>query len=74
MDISIGAMMFWFVVVIAVIAATAYECGWQKCRTKMAAQHEEDMEKLRKIRVDEWLYPDRAILDQPYEESVEINN
>jgi len=66
MDISIGAMMFGFVVFIAVIAATAYECGWQKCRAKMAAQYEEDMEKLRKIKIEEWLYPDRAVLDQPY--------
>ena len=68
MDISIGAMIFWFVVVMAVVVVTAYECGWQKCRAKMAVQHEEDLEKLRKIKIEEWLYPDRAILDQPYTE------
>jgi hypothetical protein len=68
MDISIGVMMLWFVVVIAVIAATAYECGWQKCKTRMTAYHEEEMEKLRKIKIEEWLYPDRAVLDQPYSE------
>ena len=68
MDISIGAMLFWFVVIIAVIIATAYECGWQKCKARMTTYHEEEMEKLRKIKIEEWLYPDRAILDQPYAE------
>ena len=73
MDVSIGIMIFLFFVVTMVVII-AYSYGRCSCIDEMTLQHQKEMEKLRKIRVEEWLYPDREILDQPYEEGVELNN